>query len=158
VDELLAYRQGLLSGLEGVIPELSRIAAAMPANTWQLLSEQGAHTPHYTLTHLRELEAQVFNTQLRRIVDQSVPILFAFDDIAWMASYYDSKKPAQIILEEFTFLRQQVIQWLQILPQASWSLSARHPWWGVHTLQWWVELQLDYSHQHLSALAAFLTI
>jgi hypothetical protein len=149
MDELLAYRQRLLSGLEGVIPELSRIAAAMPANTWQLSSEQGAHTPHYSLTHLRELDAQVFSPLLRSIADQGTPLLPVFDDIAWMASHYASKKPAQLILEEFIYLRRQEIQWLQALPQASWSLSARHPWWGMHTLQWWVELQLDYSYQHL---------
>jgi hypothetical protein len=158
MDELLDYRQGLLSGLENVIAELSRIAAAMSANTWQLSSEQGAHTPHYTLTHLRELEAQVFNPHLRIIADHSAPLLPVFDEIAWMASHHAPEKPVQVILEEFTYLRRQEIQWLQVLPQSSWSFSARHPWWGVHTLQWWVELQLDYSHQHLSALAAFLTI
>jgi hypothetical protein len=158
MDELFAYRQGLISGLEGVITELSRIVAAMSANTWQLSSEQGAHTPHYTLTHLRVLEDQVFSPLLRSIAAQGIPLLPVFDDIAWMASHYESEKPAQVIFEEFTYLRRQEIQWLQALPQASWSLSARHLWWGVHTLQWWVELQLDYSHQHLSALAAFLTI
>jgi len=158
MDELLAYRQGLISGLEGVITELSRIVAAMSANTWQLSSEQGAHTPHYTLTHLYEFEAQVFTPLLRSIADQGVLLLPLFDDSAWMASHYESEKPAQVIFEEFTYLRRQEIQWLQALPRASWSLSARHSWLGVHTLQWWVELQLDLSHQHCSALAAFLTI
>jgi len=158
MDELLAYRQGLISGLEGVITELSRIVAVMSANTWQLSSKQGTHTPHYTLAHLCELEAQVFNPLLRSIADQGVPLLPVFNDITWMSSHYEAEKPAQGILEEFTHLRRQEIQWLQALPRASWSLSARHSWLGVHTLQWWVELQLDLSHQHCSALAAFLTI
>jgi hypothetical protein len=157
MDELFAYRQGLLSGLKGVITELAGIVSAMPAHSWQLSSMDGVHTPHYTLFHLQELEAQVFIPLCRRIVDQNVALLPIFDDIAWMSSHYDSEKPTQCILEEFTALRFQEIHWLQTLPQVSWSNSARHPWWGVHTLQWWVELQLDYSHQQLTTLAAFLT-
>jgi hypothetical protein len=148
MDELLAYRQGLISGLEGVITELIRIAAARPANTWQLSSQPGTHTPHFTLFHLRELEAHVFSPLLQNILDQDVLLLPVFDDISWMSSHYEAEKPAQAILEEFINLRMQEIQWLQALPRASWNLCARHPWWGVHTLQWWVELQLDYSHRH----------
>jgi hypothetical protein len=158
MDELLAYREGLLSGLEHVIPEVSRIVADIPANAWQLSSERDGQTPHYTLTHLEVLESLVFNSNLQLIGDQSTPLLPMFDDIAWMANHYPTDKSAQGILEEFIFLRRQEIQWLRALPQSSWSLSARHPWWGVHTLQWWVELQLDHSLQHLSALTAFLTI
>jgi hypothetical protein len=158
MDELLVYREGLLSGLERVIPEVSRIVAGMPVNAWSLSLERGEQTPHYTLTHLEVLESQVFNSNLRLIVDQGAPVLPIFDDIAWMANHYPTDKSAQGILEEFTVQRLQEIQWLRALPQSSWSLSARHPWWGVHTLQWWVELQLDYSLQHLSALTAFLTI
>ena len=157
MDELHAYRQGLLSGLEGVITELSGIVLAMPAHSWQISSGDGAHTPLYTLFHLQVLEGQVFIPVCRRIVDQNVTLLPAFDDFAWMSDHYDLEKPAQSILKEFVDLRRQEIHWLQTLPPVSWSLSARHPWWGLHTLQWWVELQLDYSKQQLTALTAFLT-
>ncbi len=75
-----------------------------------------------------------------------------------MTNHYDPDTPVQVILEEFTGQRIQEVSWLSSLPSENWSTTARHPWWGEHTLQWWVELQLEYSHQHLIELAAFLTV
>ena len=75
----------------------------------------------------------------------------------WL-SHYKPEKPAQVIFEEFSELRKQEVNGLKSLPSEGWCHTARHPWWGVHTLQWWVELQLDFSNQHLADLAAFLTI
>ena len=158
MDELVAYRQGLLSALVGVVTELSKTVTVMPTNAWHLAYEPGVHTPHYTLAHLRELETQVFSSLLRRIMDEDTPLLPLFDDKVWMVSHYQSEKPAQELLEEFTNLRKKEVNWLKSLPSEGWCRTARHPWWGVHTVQWWVELQLDFSNQHLEELAAFLTM
>jgi hypothetical protein len=158
MEELDAYRQGLLSALESVITELTKTVAGMPTNVWQLPFGQDAHTPHYTLAHLYVLEAQVFDPLLRSIVDEDAPLLPLFDDKAWLANHYEPGKPAQAILEEFMQLSRQDLNWLQALPSDTWSRNARHPWWGVHTLQWWVELQLDCSNQHLAELTALLAM
>jgi hypothetical protein len=158
MDELVAYREDLLTALDSVVTDLSKTVAAISPDEWQLPYELGTHTPHYTLTHLREFEAHVFGPLLRGIVDEDTPILLLFDDNAWMASHYEPGKPAQVILDEFIYLRSQESKWLRTLPPVAWSRTARHPWWGVHTLQWWVELQLDYSHQHIAELATFLNM
>jgi hypothetical protein len=158
MEELDAYRHGLLSALESVIPELSRIAASIPADAWRIPKKPGAHTPHYTLAHMYELEAQVFSPLLRSIVDNDARLLPSFDDSSWMSSHYEPGKPAQMILEEYTHLLGQEVRWLRSLSPKSWSRTARHPWWGVHTLQWWVEQQLESSRQHLSEITAFLAV
>jgi hypothetical protein len=75
MDELVVYRHGLLVALEGQVTELSKSVTALPTNTWYLPYEPGAHTPHYTLTHLCELEDQVFVFLLRRIVYEEAPML-----------------------------------------------------------------------------------
>lgn len=154
MEELVAYRLELLSALSGVVNEFSKIGAAIPSNAWHLPFGQAAHTPHYTLAHLREVEKQEFGFQLRRFQDEDTPLLPLFDDTAWMASHYEPGESAQVILEEFSDLRKLEVNWLRDLSPEGWSRTARHPKWGVHTLQWWVELQLDYSHQHLGELAA----
>ena len=156
MNELTAYRQELLSALEGAVAELSKTVATIPSSDWQFPYKLGAHTPHNTLAHLLALEAQVFSTLLRRIVDEEHPLLPLFDEIAWTGNHYEPGRLPQAILEEFTHLRRQEVNWLRSLPPESWSRTARHPWWGVHTLQWWVELQLDYSQQHFAELAAYL--
>jgi hypothetical protein len=158
VDELVAYRQGLISALENVVPELSKTVAAIPSKEWQIKNKTGTHTSHYSLAHLCEFEAQAFSTLLRRIESGGAPLLPLFDDHDWTESLYKPAKPVQVILEEFTCALTQEVIWLRALPQDSWSLTARHPWWGVHTFQWWVELQLAYFHKHLIDLAALATI
>lgn len=158
MDALTAYRLGLLSSLAEVVDELSKIVAAIPTHTWHLPGELSSHTPHYILAHLRELEAQVFIFQLHRILDEDVPRLVLFDDERWMASHYTPEEPVPEILAGFTNLRKQELEWLRGLSSADWSRTARHPWWGVRTLQWWVEQQSEYSIQQLSELASFHAI
>ena len=158
MEELEAYRRELLSTLEGVIPVLSKTIAAIPPNVWLPPYEHAAHAPHYTLSHLCVLEIHVFYPLLQGIVSKKAHLLPLFDDNAWMANHYDPDTPVPVILEEFTGQRLQEVSWLSSLSSENWSATARHPWWGEHTLQWWVELQLEYSHQHLIQLAAFLTV
>ena len=156
MEEIEAYREDLLSALKEVGSELSKIVAGKPSSAWHLLFGQDSQTLHYTLAHLRALEAQLFAIQLRRITDEETPLVPVFDDDAWMTNHYRSEEPALIIMEDFVNLRKQELNWLHNLQSAAWSRTARHPWWGVHTLQWWVELQLDYSNQHLEELSPIL--
>jgi hypothetical protein len=156
MDELIAYRQELLSAMERVISELSTIVADTRLKAWYRSGEKTQHTPHSTLVHLWLLEAKEFALNIRRINDEETPLLVLFDDKAWMRSHYRPKESPRIILQEFATLRMQELDWLRRLSSASWSRTARHPWWGVHTLQWWVELQLESSHQHVSELSGLL--
>jgi hypothetical protein len=158
MQELAAYQNGLLSALEGVSPELSRLVEAIPSHIWQFSKKPGAHTPHYTLARMCGLDVYTFGSPLRSIVDKDIPLLPLFDEIAWMSGHYAPGKPAQVFLEEYIQLRKQEVHWLRSLSPECWSRTARHPWWGVRTLQWWVELQLEYSLQHLAEITSFLTM
>lgn len=153
MEELLAYRADLLTALEGVVDELSKSVAIIPSDTWHQPVRTGSHTPHYILFHLRDLEAQVFALQLTRILSEERPTLPVFNDEAWMDSHYHAEEPASAILAELIKLRHQEIGWLQNLSPEGWSRPSRHPWWGEHTLQWWVELQVEYSSQHLKEIS-----
>ena len=152
MDELIAYRQKLLLALESVVPELSRIVAGTAFKEWHRKIGSALHAPLYTLVHLWVLEANEFVLNVRRIYDEDTPLPAAFDSIAWMKSHSRPEELPGNIMQVFTHLRQQELNWLRELPPAGWSCTARHPWWGVHTLQWWVELQLECSRQHLSDL------
>ena len=156
MEEIDTYRKELLSALGGVVDELFKIVAGIPSTAWYLPFGQTSYTPHYTLAHLRVLEVQVFAIQLRRILDEETPLLSVFDDGAWMTNHYRSQEPPFMIMEDIGNLRMQELNGLRKLPTPAWSRTARHPWWGVHTLQWCVELQLDYSNQHLRELSPLL--
>ncbi len=70
MEELEAYRRGLLSALEGVIPVLSKAIGALPPNAWLPPYEHAVHTPHYMLSHLCVLEIHVFYPLLQGIVSK----------------------------------------------------------------------------------------
>jgi hypothetical protein len=152
MEELLSYRENLLSALESVVRGLSKAVANMPGANQKQAILSGSNTPHYILFRLRELEIHFFAQQLPRFLAEECPILPIFDDQAWMADHYHPDEPITAIMEEVVKLRHDELDWLHKLPASGWSRLARHPWWGIHTLQWWVELQLDYSFQHLRLL------
>ena len=156
MDELIAYRQELLSALEHVITDLAALVETTPFKDWHRRLENERHTAHQILVHLWTLEASEFALYVRRINDEDAPLLPLFNDAAWMNMHYQAKEKPRNILSDFINLRSLELDWLRQLPPASWSRIARHPWWGVHTLQWWVELQLEYSRQHLSDLSRIL--
>ena len=156
MDELIVYRQGLLFALEEVVSKLTEIVRITSPKDWHRTTGSNKHTPHAILVHLWLLEAKQFALYIRRIYDQDMPLLPSFDDASWMRSYYKPKEKPGVILREFAELRQMEINWLRQLPPEAWSRMGRHPKWGEHTLQWWVELQLEYSHQHLDELSSTL--
>ncbi len=152
MEELYAYRAELLSALEGMISDLSEIVARLPDEAWQYPIHAGQNTRHYLLFHLREIEEQVYAQHLPLILAEETPTLRPFDDQAWMSSHYHPEEPVVAILGEVERLRAQELDWLHRVPPTGWSRLARHPWWGLRTLQWWVEMQLDESYQHLRQL------
>jgi hypothetical protein len=156
MEELIAYRRELLSALDSIAAELTKIVNGIPATSWHQPYGRDSHTPHYTLAHLRELELQWFAVQLPRMLNESMPVLPAFPEKAWMECHYLAAEPVGAILVVFANARKLELSWLRKLSSSSWSCLARHPWWGVHTFQWWVELQLDLSRQHLRELASLL--
>ncbi len=152
MEELLTYRKNLLEALEGVVNELGKAAKAIPAAAWHTTTAAGQPTPHQVLAHLRALEAQAIAVRLRRILDESEPYLPLFDDDGWMEGNYDPNEAVSSILDDYARLRQEELSWLKDLPSAAWNRTARHPWWGVRALQWWVEQCLLVARQHLEQL------
>jgi hypothetical protein len=158
MEELITYRQELLSALEEDIILLARVEAGISSQGWYLPLGSDQPTPHYILSRLWVEESQEFTTNIRRILDEEMPVLPVFDAEAWIESHYDPEEPAGIMIEYFASLRKWEIGLLCKIPPPSWSRAARHPRWGVHTLQWWVELQRECSHQLLSRLIPLLDI
>ena len=154
MEEIIAYREDLLKALGDVVEGLSETVARLPALAWHQSIRPGESALHFILFHLRELEAQVYTRQLPRFLAEDNPTLPVFDDQAWMAIHYRPDEPAASIMTGLCRLRSSELEWLRRLPPTGWSRMARHPWWGVHTLQWWVELQLEDSFNHLKRLPA----
>lgn len=157
MEELMAYRQELIAALMRGVGGLAHIVKAIPPHAWQTPSSPAGCSSHFTLAHLRVLEEQVFIPNLHRIQTEAVPILTIFDDRAWMGVHHHPQEPFQKMMEGYSQLRVQEVDWLRDLPGADWSRMGRHPWWGLRSFQWWVERQLESYRQHTEQLSAFLT-
>jgi len=158
MEELIRYRKNLLDSLVEVVDELRAAAAVLPPQAWHIPTAADQPTPHWTLAHLRNVEAQIIAVRIRRILDEEEPDLPLFDDEAWMADHYDPAEPVQAILEAYASLRQQELTWLRDFPPVAWNRTARHPWWGVRSLQWWVEQCLQTARQHLQELQKYFGV
>jgi hypothetical protein len=156
MEELFAYRQELLSAMEEDITQLARAGAGISAKDWYRTTGIDQPTAHYALAFLWVEESQDYSVNIRRILDEEMPRLKAFDVETWMATHYNPDVPAHLIIEDFAASRQGELGMLCGLAPLSWSRAARHPRWGVHTLQWWVELQRETSHQRLTRLPPLL--
>jgi hypothetical protein len=152
MEELLAYRKKLLLRLQDNVAELRQLAAARPPEAWQVALPGDGRTPHQVVAHLRSIEAQAMSLRLRRILDEDEPFLDLFHDDAWQAEHYQAAEPLANIIEEYARLRAAELSWLQDLPSAGWNRTGRHPWYGVRTLQWWVERCWEYAEEHLDLL------
>ena len=156
MEEILAYRQELLAELEADVTRLAKIAARVSSQDWFHLSGDDQPTPHYILVSLWAEDAHEFTPQVRRILDENMPLLSVFNIDSWMAENYASDEPAGVIIENLASLRTWEVSLLCGLDFTAWSRLSRHPRWGVHTLQWWVEAQRDTSHQYFTRLLASL--
>ncbi len=154
MEELIAYRVELLSALGWVVDDLAETVSKLPSSEWHKSAAPGAVDRHHLLAQLYARELQIFSAQLPRVLAEKDPLFPVYDDAPWMSEQYDPGAPASDIVEEIRKLRRQEVAWLQNLPPEAWSRTARHPWWGIHTLQWWVELQLEYSRQVLNLINA----
>jgi hypothetical protein len=79
MEELIAYRQELLSILEADVTTLARIEAGISTQDWYRPLRDDQRTPHYILARLWVDEAHGFTPQIRRILDEEMPLLSVFD-------------------------------------------------------------------------------
>ena len=150
-EQLVRYRQNLMGRLVAIAGDLAHTAAAIPRDKLHKPLENG-ESPHRVLANLRAIGAQALSIRLQRILDEEEPYLPIFSDDQWMAAHYDPDKPLEKIIAAYIELRREQVDMIKGLPPHSWNRTARHPWWGVKTLQWWVEQILHYDEEHLQKL------
>ena len=85
MQELAAYRNGLLSALEGVIPELSSLVEAFPSRVWQV-SEKARCTypPLYPGSNVPRLMFILLVPCCGKYGLKYTPLLPLFDYKVWM--------------------------------------------------------------------------
>lgn len=150
MEELLEYRQRLVTR---VAESGSLLEKAIQQYKDPFLPlEPGGWNVHQIVTHLRDVNQQVYLPRLSRILNEENPLFENFDGETWMAEHYQSKEPLQKIMAEFDEQCRSCSKWLSGLKNDAWNRSGKHPTIGVHSLQWWVERTLAHISEHLVQL------
>jgi hypothetical protein len=158
MEELLTYRQELLSALESDVTLVAKFEASVSKQEWFRPLGEYQITHHFLLTRLWFDDAHGYVPQVHRIMEEEMAVLSDFDADAWTVDHYDPEEPARVMIENFASLRTWEVGFLCGLRPADWSRTGRHPRWGVHTLQWWVEQQRESSQQQLGRLTPLLNL
>ncbi|MBM3153350.1 MAG: DinB family protein [Chloroflexi bacterium] len=151
MEELLEYRQRLITKFNEAARRLENAGAASRP---QEKPAGGGWNFHQVVSHLRDVNAEVYLPRLRRIQAEENPLFENFDAEAWMATHYDPDEPLPRLVEAFTQGCQETRDWLERLPPASWSRPGTHSSFGTRAFQWWVERALAHMEEHLTTLKA----
>jgi len=150
MDELLEYRQRMVMKIANAAELIE--AAILSNNDPTQPLESGGWNLHQVITHMRDVNQHVYLPRLHRIIDEENPMFENFDGEAWMAEHYQPQEPIQKAVSEFKEQCQSSADWLKNLPQEAWNRPGRHPSFGKHSLQWWVERTLAHISEHLAQL------
>ncbi|HKZ44998.1 MAG TPA: DinB family protein [Anaerolineales bacterium] len=150
MEELLEYRQRMINRFAEAPALIDSAMAKIPAHNQSL--EEGDWNAHQVITHMRDVNSQVYLPRLQRIMTESDPIFKNFDGDAWMVDHYDPHEPLGAILNELKEQCLSTAEWLHQLAPPSWNRNGIHPTIGTHTLQWWVERTLAHINEHVAQL------
>ena len=150
MEELLEYRQRMLNKL-AESGKLLETALSMINDPVSPL-EPGGWNAHQVVTHLRDVNQQVYLPRIHRIIEEEIPLFENFDGEAWMVGHYQPEEPLNNLSSEFSNQCLSSATWLRSLPNEAWNRSGKHPTIGVHSLQWWVERLLAHISDHLAQL------
>jgi hypothetical protein len=150
MEELLEYRQRMINKIDSA-PELVDAAILRIKDPTQPLEADGWNI-HQVVAHMRDVNQHVYLLRLHRIIDEENPMFEDFNGDAWMAEHYQPHEPIQKLASEFKEQCSTSVDWLKNLPHEDWNRPGRHPSFGKHSLQWWVERTLAHISEHLVQL------
>jgi len=129
--------------------QLSHELALMPAEAmlWKPAPEEWS--VHECLTHLRDIERQVFLVRITRVIKEDTPHLPFFDEAAYHKEHWNPDEPIQNILADFVAARAAEVS---LLESADWSRTGVHATRGPISLGWLADYTAGHSWEHLSQI------
>lgn len=152
MEELLEYRLRMIKQIGKAADKIDPALQRNPDQSQPL--ESGGWNLHQVITHMRDVNKQVYLPRLKRIIAEDNPMFENFDGDAWMAEHYQAEESLQEVVSEFKEQCRTTTDWLIDLPKEAWNRPGTHPTLGKHSLQWWVERTLAHISEHLAQLEA----
>jgi uncharacterized damage-inducible protein DinB len=130
--------------------DLAAEIAQAPAEAALWRPAEGEWSIHETLTHIRDVERQIFLPRLRRVASVDRPDLPSFDEVAYHREHWNPAEPLEQLLADFVADRSAEVALLE--PVMDWGRVGLHPKRGPVTLAWLAEYALGHTWEHLAQI------
>lgn len=121
----------------------------MPADAILWKPAENEWSVHETLTHIRNIEREVFRWRVTQTATRDNPPLPFFDEAAYHKDHWNAAEPIQDILAEFVADRAAEVA---LLETADWSRTGLHETRGPLTLDWQANYIVNHTWEHLSQI------
>jgi hypothetical protein len=111
---------------------------------------EGEWSVHECLTHLRDVESQIFLPRIRRTLQEDRPRLELFDEEAYHREHWNADEPLEAILAGYVNARAEIVGLLADAPD--WTRQGVHAARGPISLQWQADYTLGHTWEHLSQI------
>lgn len=150
--ELAFYRQKLLARARQAAEDLRQAGLRLAETDWYLSAKDDSLTPHQALAILAARHVQEFASTLAQLLDGGENTLSRFDPGKWLKDEYSDKEKWNLLYEGFAKNFTQILNQIEAVDSGKWMNAARHPQYGVHTLQWWLEKELGEMEETLGRI------
>jgi len=141
-----SYRLGILRE-QG--QQLTHEVGLMPANALLWRPAEGEWSVQECLTHIRNIERQVFLVRIGRIVREREPFLPNFDVSAYHREHWRADEPVSEILPDFLGARAELVA---LLETADWARMGTRDGRGPIDLDWMAAFATNHVWEHMSQL------
>jgi FMN phosphatase YigB (HAD superfamily) len=140
--------EAILASLRATPAALSTLISGLPDKAWSRASAPGEWSLNEMLCHLRDVEIEVHQPRLRKILTEPDPFIAGVASDAWAAERGYARQDGRQAFETFLRARKETIALITDL-QAEWSRPARHAIFGPTTLQEQLGIAASHDRAHL---------
>jgi hypothetical protein len=108
--------------------------------------------------HLRDVEVEINQPRLRKILDETNPFIAAIDSDEWAAPRAYTAQDGRAAFAAFIEARHETLTLLDNLSDEEWRRPARHGALGPTTLQELMSITIDHDRTHLRQVKELLKI
>jgi FMN phosphatase YigB (HAD superfamily) len=137
---------------------LHTLCTGLEADVWNTRPKPGEWCAAEILCHLRDVEVEVNQPRIRKLLGQSNPFIPGIDTDRWAEERQYVLQNGPRALQRFTYSRRRSLRLLDTVEAHDWKKSARHTIFGPITLEEIVNIMAAHDRLHICQIYAQIAI
>lgn len=145
-------RRSLLSKARQAVIDLQWAVRSLPSDKLSWRPAEHQWSAHEVLSHVRDVQREVYGLRVRRILSEEKPSLELFDETRWQAEHYHPQESAEAMLAELRRDLEETLGIFEKLPAEAWERVGIHPELGPTTAEYWAFRMCAHTVEHLDQI------